>query len=92
LRENSVLDVGEHQLLVLLLVVQAELDDGSTVARAAPGGAEQRLIGLVDVRAVARTSATVGARAGRAAARGCCSPTGVVVGVEEVREAGSNGR
>jgi hypothetical protein len=86
-----VLDVGEDQLLVLLLVVQAELDHVAHSDVVVGSVLGEQLSMPVDVARYARTSSRDGRVSSRARARVLLADR-VVVGVEEhPRNAGSKG-
>ena len=64
-------DVGEQKLLVLLLVIDADLDEPRDLARRIDAAREERMQGLVDMGAIGKNlvgSAASGARVSAAAA------------------------
>ena len=81
---EDVLDVGEDQLLVLLLVVEAELDDGEQLRIGA--GGQQSFHAEVDVAAITEHLLKPGPGQHAAALARELLADGVVVGIEEKRE------
>jgi hypothetical protein len=81
IQREEVLQVGQHQLLVLLLVVEPELERGRRLA------VEQARDSAVDVRAVLEDFPEVGSRHLPAHRPGHALADRVVVGIEEEIEA-----
>lgn len=84
---KDVLDVGKDQLLVLLLVLQAKLQEGDqTIVDRAVALGQQRQQMIVHIGAVAVNLLDGGAREKAPARTAVALADGLIIGVEEVAE------
>ncbi len=85
---EGVLDVGHEQLLMLLLMLQAELDQRQDRGpRGAGGGFDQRRHRAIDMLAVASDLVDARTRQQTARRAGVARPDGFIIGIEQIAEA-----